>query len=810
MAPFVSCYRLQLNPYFPFRKAQHYLPYFGALGVDALYLSPIMRPMPGSMHGYDICSPHEINPDLGTEEEFRNFATECKKRNIKLLLDVVANHMSASSYNPWWQDVLEKGPDSPFANYFDINFSPLRKDLQNRILLPILRSSFEEALEKDIGLRYRDGCFFITVYEYEFPMHLSCYQQFLPCEFTTKGDLNRLVLRKPDLYEHIVNALASADKEEILSKQAYLLAIWQEGPQDINYRRFFDINELAAVKVERAAVFDDIHKKLLGYLDEGVGAGLRIDHPDGFYDPKAYFKKLEKYFVVIEKILEEGEALPKEWPVNGTVGYEFLNDLNHLFIDCENREIFEKIYQKFTGEKKNPKEMLIEAKREFALLYMTSEVDTFAARLEGDTTQIKKELVELIARFPCYRTYVDEVWRDEDRKTFEKIFSEIDAPLLQKILLNPENSEHVRRLQQLTPPIVAKGLEDTFCYRYFRFISANEVGGNPTRFGLSKEEFHVRNQKRSIQGLLTSSTHDTKRSEDVRYRLDVLSEMPKVWERKVTEWSKINQQYKSVLGPEPNLEYFIYQTLVGAWPHGEMDDPEVFLTRMRNYFYKAIREAKIHTNWINHNDNYENAITNFLIHILDQKKNGRFFKSFIPFIEMIRPLGQLNSLSALAIKIASPGIMETYQGLEFWDDSLVDPDNRRLVDFSIRQETLQNHPPQKMHMLRCGLHLRKAAPKLFTEGEYIPIAIRGPLEKHLIAFKRKYQEKELVCIAARFFHALGKPPVGATWEENFLQLDSPLAGKELFTGKRKEGTQIQTLLAENSVALIPNFEVKIA
>ena len=798
MAPFVSCYRLQLNPYFPFKKARTYLPYFEKLGVDALYLSPIFRPVPGSMHGYDICSPHEINPDLGSESDFREFAQEAKTRGIKLLFDIVANHMSASTYNPWWQDVLEKGPESPFANYFDINFSPLRKDLKNKVLLPILRTTLGEAIETDIGLRYRDGCFFVTVYEYELPMHMSCYQQFLPVAFSSKEELNRLILRKPDFYQHIINALSAADKKEVLSKQAYLLTIWQEGPQDINYRRFFDINELAAVKIERPEVFDDMHKKVLGYLKEGIGQGLRIDHPDGFYDPKAYFTKLKNHYVVVEKILEEEESLPQEWPVSGTVGYEFLNDLNHLFIDRKNKDAFDKIYHKFIGEKKDPEQMVIEAKREFALLYMRSEIDTFADKLPGDC---KRELIELIAHFDLYRTYVDENFRDEDRKTYERIFAKINAPNLKKILLDPANIEQIRRLQQLTPPIVAKGLEDTFCYRYFRFISANEVGGHPTRFGIPREEFHKRNQNRSPHGLITTSTHDTKRCEDVRQRLNVLSEIPDIWHKKVTEWSKLNQKHKNPLGPEPNLEYFIYQTLVGAWPHEPMQDLQLFLTRIRNYLYKAIREAKIHTNWINHNDNYENAVTHFVIQILRPK--NAFLKSFISFVEKLIPLGQLNSLSALAIKMASPGVIDIYQGIELWDDSLVDPDNRRAVDFEYRQKLLHN-PPLKMHMTQKALHLRKADPDLFFEGEYIPLKINGPLEKHLVAFQRKKGERTLTCIAARFFSKLPAPYTGPIWKENFLEY--PLAGKELFTGKRKETNQIEKILSDHSVALITNFE----
>ena len=315
------------------------------------------------------------------------------------------------------------------------------------------------------------------------------------------------------------------------------------------------------------------------------------------------------------------------------------------------------------------------------------------------------------------------------------------------------------------------------------------MGGHPTRFGIPREEFHKRNQNRSPHGLITTSTHDTKRCEDVRQRLNVLSEIPDIWHKKVTEWSKLNQKHKNPLGPEPNLEYFIYQTLVGAWPHEPMQDLQLFLTRIRNYLY------------INHNDNYENAVTHFVIQILRPK--NAFLKSFISFVEKLIPLGQLNSLSALAIKMASPGVIDIYQGIELWDDSLVDPDNRRAVDFEYRQKLLHN-PPLKMHMTQKALHLRKADPDLFFEGEYIPLKINGPLEKHLVAFQRKKGERTLTCIAARFFSKLPAPYTGPIWKENFLEY--PLAGKELFTGKRKETNQIEKILSDHSVALITNFE----
>jgi len=706
----VSTYRLQLGPFFPLSRAKDFLEYFAELGVDALYLSPIFQPKPRSQHGYDVCSYDVINPELGGRGAYLEFTEKAHELGLKQMVDVVVNHMAATPANPWWCDVLKKGEASPFSHYFDINFHPKRRDLQGKILIPILGATLKETIEDgEIQLVQENGNHFIR---YE--------DHYLPASGPFEGSL-----------------------ESVLKRQHYLLTYWQEGPSSVNYRRFFDINELAALRVERDEVFAAAHSLLFELVEQGRIQGLRIDHPDGFLDPKGYFEKLPKdTYVVVEKILESNESLRSDWAVSGTVGYEFLNDLNSVFVQKESEGPFDALTYKFIGKTQDGPSMLYEFKRRFALINMRSEVDSLANGVSVEA------ICHMCAAFPVYRSYFrkgDAALSRIDRGHFKTAIATVKerAPNVDTSFFAPDqivnHPDFLLRFQQLTPPIMAKGMEDTFCYNYNRLVSLNEVGGDPMRFGITIEQFHQRNLSRLEEWphtMTALSTHDTKRSYDTRMRINALSEIPVEWEQMLALWRKQNAPFKTTikdhLVPEPNLELFFYQNLLGAYP--------ISFERMKNFMYKAMREAKVFTSWIDHNDTYEYAVIRFVEQVL---KNSDFLESFLPFHKKISEMGQLKSLAGIALQIGSPGVMDLYQGSEDWDYSLVDPDNRRLVDF----ERLSKERSVKGQLIEAGLKFRKKYPELILHGTYHPI----DLGSDHIAFERRHKKRSLLVVARRFF-----------------------------------------------------------
>lgn len=733
----VSLYRLQLNPYFPFAKAKKFIPYYQSLGVEALYLSPIMKATPHSMHGYDICNPHMINDELGGEVEYRRFSKSLREAGLGQIHDIVANHMSATIFNPWWYSLLKEGPKSPYAHYFDVNFSPLNEKAKDKILLPILSASLEEELAQ--------GKFSLV----------------------SRGDESLL------LYGNHILPLNDKplprEMKEIIAQQHYLLVHWREGPRYLNYRRFFDINELVVLRMQEDSLFSLYHKKFYELLSEENIRGFRIDHPDGFFAPKAYFHALQKegkepLYVIAEKILGEKEELPSNWELAGTVGYDFLNDLNGLFVQSEHEKEMTAIYHQFLGKSVEPRELLFECKRDFALRYMISEIRELVRKipLKRSEDELTRALVTTLATFPVYRSYItldDTYFRAEERNHFEKAISDalrhdpsLEASLLKEIFLPQDfalSKTFLLSFQQLSPTIMAKGFEDTFCYRYNRLMSLNEVGAPPFRFGLGVEEFHRRNQRRLEKwpgSLLATSTHDTKRSEDARMRLNQISEIPGRWKEHVFKWQEINSSHKKHAAiPDPNTEYLFYQNLLAIYPADEKINT-YFVNRLKGYMGKAMREAKERTNWFDPEHNYEEKVFTFIEKVLDES-NENFFESFLPFLQEISFYGKLSSLSALTLKIASPGVMETYQGCEIWDYSLVDPDNRRPVDFQ-HLSLLKNHPKQEL--IKRGLHLRRDFPDLFLYGSYLPLKIKGPKSRHFIAFARQTKQITLVALATRF------------------------------------------------------------
>ncbi len=912
--PFVptNSYRIQLNPKFPFKEACKMIPYLKELGIDALYTSPYFQATPGSMHGYDISSPLRLNPELGSYRDYEEFCRTLKKNDIGHIADLVANHMSASEHNEWWWDVLENGKSSLYNAYFDIDWNPIQKELHNRVLLPLLPKTFDQAvLDGTITISLTQGVFTVHLEHHFFPMNPSSYPELLTIDDDQLTHLLHDDYRSINQYRAITelfsNLPSPRDREEvdrykrrmiadqakralvevlrhakplheflqsrlqwlntdihnldrinllkrILNKQHYRLTHWQEGPQNINYRRFFDINDLAALKVEDIEVFKHFHTLLFRLVVQGHIQGLRIDHPDGFFEPATYLEWLQKFYlenlleknfsekppegldyyacksflwnkefkhktpiyVVVEKILEEHESLPSDWDIHGTVGYKFLNTLNGLFIDTTKEKAFTKFYESFTSRIDQPEMLLYEQKKSYALHYMLSEINVLTKRLyenavkfEGGVAfseeQLKAAICELFAAFPVYRTYVrvlDSSLRQQDRVALERAFEKARkmAPqiaedlfqFLQKVFVIDDQlpgdqassayRQFILRFQQLSPPIRAKGFEDTFLYIYNRFISLNEVGGNPMRFGISSDEFHTHNQKRLERwpkAFIATSTHDTKRSEDLRARLNVLSEMPERWQEKVCQWEMFNRKHKfstnAGFTPDSNTEYLFYQSLLGYWPiHAPQNTlEENLLNRIKDYMRKACREAKVHTNWMNPDFFWEENLMHFIEKVFSYEKSTKFWDDFRSFHEEVAFFGILNSFSALTLKFGSPGVLDTYQGMEFLDFSFVDPDNRRFVDFQQRMQFLdelkkahnnaqaanlfqfffknQAFNKMKFYLQWLGLNLRKQHADLFLTGEYLPIEVSGRFNRKLVAFMRKKRERMILFFAGRFF-----------------------------------------------------------
>lgn len=797
-----SVYRFQLNAEFPLRQAIRYLPYLKDLGVEGVYCSPIYDAY--SSHGYDVTNPNRLNPQIGTPEEFAEFCRILKELGLKQIMDVVPNHMGfKGGKNPWWQDVLEKGPNSRFAIFFDIDWTPDKKELNNRVLLPILGAHYGTVLEnQEIRLHYDKEKFWVQYADYPLPIASHTYGMILenPEKASKKEIQKALALfngkkRSPESFEPL---------DRLLEAQFYRLAYWRVASHEINYRRFFNIHELIAIRIEEEEVLETHHKWLFQLIEEGHVHGLRIDHPDGLYDPVAYFEQLRaRYpiYTVVEKILDRKEQLPENWKVEGTVGYDYLNVLNGVFIDQGHEKDFDAIYEEFLGRAPDFEEIVYQSKKMFTLYEMVSEVEALGSSLDRLSEQsryyrdftrhdLTKALAEVIACFPVYRTYIapeGNVSKRDSRyltaaiEKAKKRANDLDPSIfdfLEKLLhirLKKQKGyrEFVLRFQQLTAPMMAKGLEDTTYYIYNRFISLNEVGGDPLHFGYSVGDFHRFNQEKLKKwplGFISSSTHDTKRSEDIRYRLDILSEIPEQWRLEVKKWAMAWNNYKGI-GPSPNTEYYIYQLLVGVWPSYPLKKGEhhELVERLWEVVLKSIREAKQETSWMFPNEEYEEAVRSFFFALLTPDKNNFFLKYFYPFVKQVDRLGALNSLSATVLKIASCGVVDIYQGNEILNYRLVDPDNRHPVDFELRKKELaliKRADPVKLMAAQefsrlkgflhwKGLHFRKEHRSLFVEGRYLPLKVRGQKKEHVIAFARVYDKEVLIVLAGRFFSSLG-------------------------------------------------------
>lgn len=868
----VNLYRFQLNHLFPLKRVENLLSYLDCLGVDALYLSPIFEANHKSLHGYDVINPLKISPEIGGYDAFVSLSEKAKRYNISIIIDLVANHMSTSFSNPWWFDILENGQQSLYCDYFDINWDALQQRLKGKVFIPLLDEPYYEALNNQkIALKASDHGLFFSYFEHQLPCKPSLYFDILSQiknnkfqrllkdfknlenEDDKKGYQNSLRTLKglwKDLFqdsilkEKINSVCLQITKDHkksglldvYLQKQNFLIEFWQYAPRGINYRRFFDINALAALRMENPETFHLYHSLVFDLFQKGLVQGVRVDHPDGFYDPVRYFKNLQdKYltacgfehnnfadieqrdykplYTIVEKILEKEESLPEDWQVHGTVGYEFLNLITHLFVDSSQDVFFDHIYTLFKVETKDPKELLQEEKRAFTFEYMQSEVESLCAKLASvfeekglqfEIEQIKIALVELFASFPVYRTYLQKgstVISSQDKSALyeasdralslkpglKNVLEAMQAIFFKASKKSNFEEEFILRFQQLCPSIMAKGFEDTHLYNYNRFLAFNEVGGFVNQFGISIDNFHERmllKLKKSPYSWVTASTHDTKRSEGVRLRLAALSELPNEWKTLCQTWHKKTKPLKThlekMVSPDTNIEYFIYQTLVGFWPDFDLNQEQraQYTQRVKDYILKSIREAKKYTNWVNHNISYEKSTLGFIDKILEDQT---FYKELCSFVKILHVLGVRNVLSALVLKMGLPAALDIYQGTEFFDFALVDPDNRRAVDFNKRQEALNsnlsepfdNYNLEKFHIFRCGLNFRKEHKNLIFLGSYIPLKVRGDDENHVIAYARSYKSQTLIVAALRLTSKVSKKSLKNT----YLELSSDMQNR---------------------------------
>jgi (1->4)-alpha-D-glucan 1-alpha-D-glucosylmutase len=915
-----ATYRLQFNHLFTFKDASRLVPYLDDLGITDLYASPFLKAGPDSLHGYDISNHNEINPAIGSEADLADLADALRRRRMSQLLDVVPNHMGVGfNLNEWWNDVLENGPISTYAPYFDVDWAPLEPELHNKVLLPILGDQYGRVLENgELQLTFRDGAFFLEYYEHVLPIAPSSYATILngPCDRLTlvrspeddglvelqsiltaishlpthhEASPERIAEhnREKEVVKRRLNALVLADREildevelevgrlngrvgdsrsfdaldSILNAQAYRLAYWRVASEEINYRRFFDVNTLAALRIENPEVFAATHRLIFNVLREEQAHGLRIDHPDGLLDPAGYFRRLQaeyrvlraetgaeplaepsangrpprtqnpeprtpSLYVVVEKILAKDEPLPEDWAVHGTTGYDFMTAVGGIFVDASQRRRFDDLYTRFVGRRLDFQDLVYDSKRRIMALSLASEINVLAWQLNRLSARdrrfrdftlyaLRDALREVIACFPVYRTYItSRPVSERDRAQIElavawarrrnpagevSIFQFIRDVLLLEAM-DPDDHDGqdlqlqlVQKVQQTTGPVTAKAVEDTSFYIYNRLVSLNEVGGEPETFGVSVPAFHRLNAERLARwphSLLSTSTHDTKRSEDVRSRISALSELPREWSAALTRWSRLNRRHKRLLegdgAPSRNDEYLLYQMLLGAWPLDELDPKRraTFVGRIQEYMAKATKEAQVHTSWINPNEGYDTAIQQFVAAILDPKRSTPFLTDFARLQRVIARIGAMNSLGQVLLKLTAPGVPDVYQGNELWDLSLVDPDNRRPVDYRVRKRllgTLQRgvdragvrHPTSdarpsaplrrlarrladgwtdgrvKLYLTWRALRFRRERPDLFQHGAYLPLTAAGSLEEHLIAFARELDDEQVVVAVPR-------------------------------------------------------------
>jgi (1->4)-alpha-D-glucan 1-alpha-D-glucosylmutase len=976
----LSTYRLQFNDRFTFCDACRIVDYLAALGVTDCYASSYLMAMPGSTHGYDVADPTRLNPEVGSEDEYWSWVAALRDHQMGHVLDVVPNHMGiAKSANPWWLDVLENGPSSRYARFFDISWHPVKDELANKLLIPILGDQYGAVLERqELKLVFERGAFFVKYYDDVLPVAPDTYvlifrnalddwiahhpgdaadelqiilaaSQNLPPRSSTdpvdvavrardkdviKRRLAAVVQSSADVRALVdacvaeINGISGQPRsfdrlDRLLNEQSYRLAHWRVASQEINYRRFFDINQLAALRMEDPDVFDEVHRFVFDLVRKGGPTGLRIDHVDGLYSPGDYLARLQAnlrcatggtdqaaaavsaesnpaparsaygFYIVVEKILSADERLPEDWPVHGTTGYEFASVVNNLFVDGRNKHALDAIYTRFVRDQRERlsfADLAYRSRKQIMHETMSGDINSLGYQLNRFSERNRHfrdftlynliaTLKEVLACFPVYRTYVTagQPASDHDRRYIRQavecakrrapavtplVFDFIERLLLQETPLESpeaceERSRFVGKFQQTTSPVAAKGIEDTTFYLFNRLLSLNEVGSDPTRFGLEPGIVHdwlSERQRRWPSALSATATHDTKRGEDVRARLNVLSEIPGAWKDAVAKWRTLNRRFKSevrgALVPDANEEYFLYQTLVGTWPFDQDDEAHHrFRDRIAAYMRKALREAKTHTSWLSPDEAYEAAVLRFVEMILDRRRPNPFLQAFLQFQSRVAELGIYNSLAQLVIKITAPGVPDFYQGTEFWDLSLVDPDNRRPVDYEHRRAVLRSltscvtpdgqcaaelldHRADgrvKMFVATRALAVRSRWRSVYEQGDYVPLAIAGGRRDCLFAFARVGRTTThgspdraitITCVP-RLIGSLisdaATPPLGqAVWGDTRIELPRSLARSEdassllfrdAFTGAAVQPDSSGDAVTIPATALLESFPV---
>jgi len=964
-----ATYRVQLHGGFTFAEAHERIAYMAALGVSHLYSSPFFKARPGSNHGYDLVDHNTVNPEIGTREDLDRLTAELREHEMGMVLDFVPNHMGiGTSDNTWWLDVLENGPSSLYAPYFDIDWAPVKPELRNKVLLPVLGDHYGRVLERgELKVAFEGGAFFLRYYEHSFPLNPRTYTLILePVVNVVAAELGdehdtvlelqsvitglrnlptRTETRRARVIErrrekeilkrrlaaviadvpHVERALGAelerlsgkpGDRRSfdplglILEEQAYRLSFWRTAAEEINYRRFFDINDLAAIHMENPAVFSAAHRLIFDLCAEGLITGLRIDHPDGLWDPSGYFASLQRgYFLarcrgrllaaqgktqderaareafdrlephfralfdariaegprsplalplylVAEKILSRGETLPEDWPLHGTSGYEFARAAGALFVDGQSEAAMTAVYERFIGERFDFDTLVYDKKKLILKSALASELNVLSHALNRLTERDRRyrdftlgsltdTLREVIACFPVYRTYINErttTLSDHDRVAIHRaiglarrrnpttegsVFSFLRAVLTLElpdehaIEDRPLFRDFVMRFQQLTGPVMAKGLEDTSFYIYNRLVSLNEVGGEPERYGLSIPAFHRENAMRQRAwpcSMLATTTHDTKRGEDVRARISVLSELVEPWEAALTAAGQAASGLKGEVdgehAPDRNDEYLLYQTLLGTLPLDVLlggDAPRVpegealagYVERIVAYMRKATKEAKVNTSWIEPNADYDAAVERFVRQVITP---GPVLEALLPLARTVAYHGMWGALSQALLKLTSPGVPDIYQGQEWWDFSLVDPDNRRPVDYDVRvralaeirerrgegaafaRELVQTAADGRIKLLvtHVALLARQEAQLFGPAGAYVPIMAAGTRADHAVAFARRTSGREIVVVAprltAKLMEGRCEPPIGAAWQGTWLPAEPGAVYTDLFTG----------------------------
>jgi (1->4)-alpha-D-glucan 1-alpha-D-glucosylmutase len=918
--------RLQFHKDFPLDAAVPLVPYFQKLGISHLYASPILKARPGSTHGYDIVDPERINPELGGEEALQRLVTTLRAHGMGLILDIVPNHMGVGGAdNGWWLDVLEWGPKSPFAKFFDIDWNPPDPTLNNRMLAPFLGAPYGTVLESgDLALHFEpeSGKIYAQYFEHRFPLAPHTYamllsatgepmltglaQTFRSLETGTDRDATRAAAglaldmlaqhaRTPEGRAQIDAAIAAHDPKdeegrarlhELLEMQNYRLAWWRAATDEINWRRFFDVTSLGGLQVERPAVFEATHALILRLYAEGWIDGVRVDHVDGLADPRGYCRKLRRRLealtpkrpanapkghplLLIEKILAPHEKLRRDWMVDGTTGYNFMDEVSGVLHDPAGAEPLAALWHDLTGRPADFGEEAREARRQILRYNLASELNGTSVALQRiamrdlatrdfTLTAIRRALTEVLVHFPAYRSYLGIAGRSEsDRRLLDwamagarRTVRATERPLLElldswlggdapRTLPHAQRRERQRaavRFQQLSAPVAAKSVEDTAFYRYGRLISRNEVGSEPSHFAETPAAFHADCRERAKyfpRELLATATHDHKRGEDTRARLAVISELPEEWASTLTRWTRLNTSLKKEVDGEPAPdaadEIMLYQSLIGAWPL-ELDPSdeagvEELIKRLAAWQEKALREGKRRSEWAVPNEPYEAACRDFLTSMLAADRASRLRDEVAALVRRLAPAGAVNGLAQVLIRCTAPGIPDLYQGTEFWDFSLVDPDNRRPVDFAARKAALEageipaallprwKDGRVKAALIARALALRARLPELFAEGEYLPLEAEGEMAPHILAFARCHGDSASITVVTRLpgrhlgADALPMIPAEA-WGDTALVLPPALAGLSfqdaLGDGAAARGKRLPVakLLAALPVALL--------